>query len=301
MKTRFPKSHTFTSIDEFPVKMLHSQFTKRYEILGATDIVIFMNQFDRNHWVIDNVRIFFTEEIFKNLEITLKSIIGESIETNKISAKNSTEIKFNNTVIILVSGKRYSGKDFFSNTIKKLIELEGDLVCEITHFADEFKRMFCNHAKLDYERMLTDRDYKEIYRDEMTAYYHKISKENVTFCKPLANRIKKEVMMGFTKKKIFIIADLRNSIEIECFKSLRREVSLIKILLIRVHITDEVRAQRGWVLSKIDSDPTETNLDDWDDWDFRFDNCKNGNEWCEKYIGTQLKPFVRVLCDQTKK
>jgi len=166
--------------------------------------------------------------------------------------------------------------------------------CEICHFADEFKIIFCTYANLDYQRMLNDREYKEQHRNDMTEYYHQVA-HHISFSDMLANRIKQAVLEGFQKKKFYIISDLRHESEIKCFKQLRNQVPTIKIIVVRVHITDQARSQRGWTKSEIDNDPTETNLDDWDDWDYRFDNSKPGLEWGEKFVETQLVGFLRAI------
>jgi len=270
---------------------------------------------------------FFTNEILKNLEevINPEKELPPSHPPVHRPPPESEGRPFRHTAVILISGKRCSGKDTFANILRSGISgtepeipknsgtepeiipknsgtepeihenPEFQIETEILHFADELKRMFCESAHLDFHRLMNDRSYKEQNRDKLTEFYHKQNREKISFCGQIANRIKQAVILGFQKKKIFIIPDLRHRMEIQCFRELRRELPSVKVVLVRVHVTDQARSQRGWTRSSIDDDPTETDLDDWDDWDFRFDNNKPGLEMAQKFIKSQLIPFLNAI------
>jgi len=76
---------------------------------------------------------------------------------------------------------------------------------------------------------------------------------------------------------------------------LRQTLPHLKVILIRINIKDEARAKRGWVQANIDFDPTETALDDYDDWDLAFNNSKDGLEHCQQWVNTQVWPLVSVF------
>ncbi len=60
---------------------------------------------------------------------------------------------------IAISGKRFSGKDFFANILAGIATNSHKKVL-VLHLANEFKRFFAETAQLDYEKLLNDRDYK---------------------------------------------------------------------------------------------------------------------------------------------
>jgi len=172
---------------------------------------------------------------------------------------------------------------------------DSNIVCEIKHFADELKRRFCEHEKVDYQKLCSDRIYKEVHRADMTSYYHKMSREGASFSGMIAKQIKQATQTGFHKKTFYIIPDLRHDSEIACFRALHQEIPNIKLLLLRVNITNEARNQRGWEKLNIDNDPTETNLDEWDDWDYCFDNSRAGDQWMKKFVNEQIAPLLRII------
>eukprot|EP01126_Amoeba_proteus_P064649 TRINITY_DN9075_c0_g2_i2.p1 TRINITY_DN9075_c0_g2~~TRINITY_DN9075_c0_g2_i2.p1 ORF type:complete len:168 (-),score=29.69 TRINITY_DN9075_c0_g2_i2:417-920(-) len=162
--------------------------------------------------------------------------------------------------------------------------------CEITHCADEFKRMFAKSAGLDYDRILNDREYKEKYRTQMLEYYHAHS--NIPFCAVLGERIVQETIKGFNKKKCYVVSDIRGPAEIQQFKAVRRQHTGIKLILVRINISDAARSKRGWTLSAVDRDPTETALDDFDDWDLAFSNngaLDEAHAWVDRNLASLIK------------
>lgn len=74
------------------------------------------------------------------------------------NSQNSSH--YGKVTVVLISGKRCAGKDTFAQVLKKYLEDKQNKSVQLTHFADECKRLFAIQAGADYQRLLTDRDYK---------------------------------------------------------------------------------------------------------------------------------------------
>jgi hypothetical protein len=86
-------------------------------------------------------------------------------------------------------------------------------------------------------------------------------------------------------------------------------VTGLKVLKVRINVSDEARGQRGWVKGPVDSDDTETNLDEYDgmfsfmlfailtflDWDYCFNNSKPGFEHGVNWVQSQIVPLIKTL------
>lgn len=80
-------------------------------------------------------------------------------------------------LVIGLSGKRGSGKDFFGTLFKKYLETEIQerVKTETKSLANAFKAVFAEHAGLSFERLMDDREYKELHRKQMNEFFTKIN------------------------------------------------------------------------------------------------------------------------------
>lgn len=166
-----------------------------------------------------------------------------------------------NITLILLSGKRYSGKTFIGNFIKNKLHKYN---VKLLNPSDFFKQDFCEKYKLNYQKILYDRLYKESHRVEMINYYNKIKNKYSLdyYCKKIINYI-----TNTTEYNIYII-DIRHKFEIMFY-----EKHNFKIIKIRRDVDDKIRNIRGWIYDKlIDDDITETDLDNYNDWDIVLKN-----------------------------
>jgi phosphomevalonate kinase len=84
-------------------------------------------------------------------------------------------------IILLFSGKRKSGKDHICDKIKALL---GGERCTIVRISGPLKRLYAQNHKLDFQELLSDGPYKEIYRVDMINWSDKIrEKDPGYFCK----------------------------------------------------------------------------------------------------------------------
>ena len=151
------------------------------------------------------------------------------------------------TSIILINGKRKCGKDYLATKIQEKI---GSDVCEILHLSIEIKREYAQLHNLNFEELLTDSPYKDVYRKEMIVLGE--SRRNADpghYCR-LATK--------HASKQCWIVTDNRRETDIQYFKSQYPD----KCLVVRVTASEEVRKERGWVWkSGVDDAVSECGLD----------------------------------------
>ncbi|KAL6073090.1 hypothetical protein QOT17_005064 [Balamuthia mandrillaris] len=267
-------------------------------------------------------------------------------------------------VLLLLSGKRCSGKDTLAALLSRRLLLgnggeeqaeqapccreervapspghrregkgeeefggEERIAVRVVHLADELKRAYAEATGADWQRLLTDRSYKEAHRETMTAFYHqlKVTRQVTFFCESIAQNVIFPSLLSTSAttttatapNQVIILADLRHRFELSYFLQLAandhstEQKARIKVLTVRLEATEEARRGWGWVKGAIDEDITETDLDgvfslrneekegkekeESYRWDFCFRNEKNGLEHLEKFVEEQLIPTVYAL------
>eukprot|EP00455_Lapot_gusevi_P035074 TRINITY_DN387_c0_g1_i2.p1 TRINITY_DN387_c0_g1~~TRINITY_DN387_c0_g1_i2.p1 ORF type:complete len:215 (-),score=10.23 TRINITY_DN387_c0_g1_i2:95-739(-) len=181
--------------------------------------------------------------------------------------------------ILMFSGKRASGKNYCADCTYKHLTEKCHFNVKQMAFADSLKKMFAEHKQLDYERLLSDREYKETYRDEMTNFYLGTKEQDpLQFCK----RVFQDTLTFFTEAAnepaVVIVSDLRHQFEADFFK---QNVSSLpfphcRLMCIRVEATTEAKLTRGWTPGPIDQSITECDLDSYQGWDCVFDCSQFG-------------------------
>ena len=150
------------------------------------------------------------------------------------------------SAIVLINGKRKSGKDFFAS---KLAEELGN-ACEILHLSNEIKREYATLHKLNYELLLTDSPYKDKYRTAMIALGEsRRTADPSHYCR---------LTTQHATAIIWIIVDNRRVSDMEYFTSAYPG----KCVVVRVTASEEVRRTRGWVWKEgVDDVESECGLD----------------------------------------
>ena len=169
--------------------------------------------------------------------------------------------------IVAISGKRCSGKTTFAEETKDLFVKRNTNVI-ILSIANKLKERFCKDNNYNYNKMMTNRDYKNKHRVELNEYSKKCKDMAGDDCwiSYLVDQINQD-----DEHHIFIIDDLRMQCEYQFLKN-----AFDNIVFIRIEVPDSVRTERGWVLSCIDSHITEIDLDNYppDKWDNHIDLTK---------------------------
>lgn len=174
--------------------------------------------------------------------------------------------------LFLIGGPRFSGKDYVASRIIGLCAAAGG-EAKFWSASGALKREYCLVAGLDINRMLTDREYKELHRVNMTAFFHKqIAKHGKDYyALKLVEQAEELSVSGAT-----LVFDVRFRFEIECYAAAEGRV-FSSVTCIRVQTSDKIRAKRGWVFDPaIDDDPSEKDLNGYKGWDFIITNDSDG-------------------------
>ncbi|KAF5287708.1 hypothetical protein FQA39_LY15808 [Lamprigera yunnana] len=161
--------------------------------------------------------------------------------------------------ILLISGKRKSGKDYVS---EKLIERIGTDKCSILRISEPLKNHFAQKHNLDLHELMSDNKYKENYRLQMILWSDEVrSTDPGYFCRAACN--------NGDPKLYWIVSDIRRKSDIKWFKETYGD----QIRTIRISASEETRTARGYIFTTgIDDGISELDLDDYYDWDLSVTN-----------------------------
>jgi len=165
--------------------------------------------------------------------------------------------------IIILSGKRKSGKDFIAVALKNVI---GNDKCGIIRLSAPLKRQYAHENGLDFAKLLSSNAYKELYREDMIKWGEdKRNSDPGYFC---SISVQED-----NDQKIWIVSDARRLTDITYFET---NFPNCKILLVRINASKAIRKVRGWVYtSGIDDQESECGLDKNVKWDYIIENNDN--------------------------
>jgi len=158
-------------------------------------------------------------------------------------------------VLLLISGKRASGKDFLCKEIGK--HLRPILAVQKFSIGDVVKRTYAeqNGIKLS---LFKNRKFKDEHREGLSRLSTQLTPG---YCEQLI--LKK---IRYCKDPIMMITDIRTQSNLEYFKS-----QFSPSLSIRISASDDVRTDVGWVYNPaIDDSFLECDLDKNENWDLAF-------------------------------
>jgi len=164
-------------------------------------------------------------------------------------------------LILLLNGKRKSGKDYVAELLHGRL---GAAQSAIVRLSAPIKSRFAEEYKLDYNKLLSDSDYKEKYRQEMIVWGERMrAVDNGCFC-----RLALE-MADCTDRPVWIVSDTRRRTDLSWFRAQYGE--RVKTLHIEASLT--VRQLRGFVFTEgVDDVESECDLDGVTGWDLTLVN-----------------------------
>lgn len=187
----------------------------------------------------------------------------------------------NPQVVLILSGKRKSGKDHVAS---KLLIKFGEEIAAIIRLSGPLKSEYAKSHNLDYETLLSPATYKEDHRADMILFGEKKRQEDSSYWCRLATD-----MPWITSKKIWIVSDARRITDLEYFRRFPH------VITIRVVADEETRKKRGYRFEAgIDDSESECGLDQVTDWDYVLQN--NSRDNIEKEI-EKLIAFVDEKAD----
>lgn len=158
----------------------------------------------------------------------------------------------NPRAIVVLSGKRKSGKDFLASS---LIALFGADSCALVRLSEPLKGQYAKEHGLDLGRLLDSSEYKERYRVDMIKWGE--DRRNIDpgyFCRLAIAAADAEF-----QRPLWIVSDARRKTDVCFFRDTYPAVTLT----VRVEASEKARSARGWVfVAGVDDAESECGLDD---------------------------------------
>lgn len=162
-------------------------------------------------------------------------------------------------IILLLSGKRKSGKDYIADKLNSLIKSS-----QIIRISSPLKKAYANEHDLDYDELMSSGSYKEKYRHDMIKWGEERRRQVPSYFCQLA--------LSEANEETIIVADCRRVTDFEFFINQK-----VKIVSIRINASDADRSARGYKFEPgVDDAESECGLDSTPH-DIIFDNSQNSS------------------------
>ncbi|XP_034865589.1 phosphomevalonate kinase isoform X2 [Mirounga leonina] len=179
-------------------------------------------------------------------------------------------------LVLLVSGKRKSGKDFVAEALRS--RLGADL-CAVLRLSSPLKERYAQEHGLDFQRLLGASVYKEAYRRDMIRWgEEKRQADPGFFCRKVVEGV---------SQPVWLVSDTRRASDIQWFREAYGAVTQT----VRVVALEQSRQQRGWVFTAgVDDAESECGLDNFGAFDWVIEN--HGDE---RHLEEQLEDLVAFV------
>jgi len=205
-------------------------------------------------------------------------------------------MKNKNVFIVLVSGKRCTGKDYACDQAIDYLVNSHNLNCIKISHSDMVKQLFCEQTGANLDKMLVDREYKELHRNKMIEFAQKQQRSNPVILSEFV--LEKILNTKSTQTTIVFISDFRRKMEQSFFE---QAFGPKKIMTIRINSSNENREKRGWKYDPIkDTRYTECELDDKSNWSLMFNNNGTKDD-VNKWVRNDLLNYLIDVFFYTKK
>ncbi|XP_032254595.1 phosphomevalonate kinase [Halichoerus grypus] len=179
-------------------------------------------------------------------------------------------------LVLLVSGKRKSGKDFVAEALRSRL---GADVCAVLRLSSPLKEQYAQEHGLDFQRLLGASVYKEAYRRDMIRWgEEKRQADPGFFCRKVVEGV---------SQPVWLVSDTRRASDIQWFREAYGAVTRT----VRVVALEQSRQQRGWVFTAgVDDAESECGLDNFGAFDWVIEN--HGDE---QHLEEQLEDLVAFV------
>ncbi len=178
---------------------------------------------------------------------------------NKYRNEEQKQRQTHQAVLILVSGKRYAGKDTFAVLLTEACR-QRHMRVVIRKTADRLKKEFCRLYALDSDRFLSEREYKEKYREAFAEFTSGFRREEN------AKKFLASIASDLREQDVIIVSDVRTKYDLF---ALRKRSSTT--LTVRINASEQTRMKRGLIPSHYDTLSFETELDE-EKFDYTIEN-----------------------------
>nr|QFU80954.1 MevPK [Eotetranychus kankitus] len=190
------------------------------------------------------------------------------------------------SLIIILSGKRKTGKDFVTELIEKRYQHK----LAVIHISKPIKQKYSELHGAAFDELMKASKYKEQFRLDMVKWSEneKSTRNDEAYFLKLAIDMEKA-----DQHAIWLIADARRPADLAYFDD--QQFSESKVIKIRIQATEETRKSRGWIFTEnIDDATTECGLDCYTNWDYIFDNDGTSDQLIEK-LGVIFNQIESIL------
>ena len=198
-------------------------------------------------------------------------------------------------VVVIFCGRRCVGKDWLALRVKEWLIQQGHNV-SVCGISDTMKRSYAkDNPDVDAERLIADREYKELHRAALTEYYQARKAENPGFDSHCFVEAIRSSSAG-----ILLMTGMRDGL------SYARRLAGRAVVLVKVCSSHEARKRRGWIYAPfIDNSTAECSADEQagEFWDAVYNNdiestAETATEWIINALSPAiLKRCVRLLPD----
>jgi adenine phosphoribosyltransferase len=187
-------------------------------------------------------------------------------------------------LIILITGESCAGKDYCANVCASAIIRATHLSAHTASISDATKRQYAAHNEADIRLLLEDRDYKELHRPRLTAFFQ----EQVRQRPNLPEEHFLDVVHNAVGIDVLLITGMNDEAPVATFSHLVPESKLIEV---RIEVTQETHRARGGVGANKDYDEHGKVIAMNHRPSFIFHNDAIGSQAAEDFVTRHLLPF----------
>ncbi|KAH7311832.1 phosphoribosyl transferase domain protein [Rhexocercosporidium sp. MPI-PUGE-AT-0058] len=139
---------------------------------------------------------------------------------------------------VLVTGESCAGKDYCAGHWVTAFRTRRDITARVVSISDVTKQEYARATGADFQRILSDRSYKEKHRPALTAFFQ----DQVQQRPRLPEEHFLRVVHDNTDVDVLFITGMRDEAPVAVFCHLVPNTKLVEV---RVQVTSETRARRG--------------------------------------------------------